>query len=250
MPSTSSTDQQLVALTSKGYFRTAFAVPEQQITGIEWELPATVDALVLAPSGTPADVPVVFTQVHDIAGLEIDLASSGYDLTDYFDDTSRDGATRVASVVDERGLRARPDAMNSLFPDEELDLVDQAEPIASAALAETEAEVMGTRLQQVEAQIAAEREHYRAERERTQGTPENLYHTYVAQALRTVEDLVTPRPEHAPAAHPDLDLEREEQEARQGRSPDAPTFDERTRELTRRVADLDFGGDDGHDLGS
>ncbi|MDW6057958.1 hypothetical protein SAZ11_07635 [Streptomyces sp. FXJ1.4098] len=43
-------DQQLVALASKGYFTSGFAVPEQ-VTGIEWELPATADMLVLAPSG-------------------------------------------------------------------------------------------------------------------------------------------------------------------------------------------------------
>jgi hypothetical protein len=246
-------DQQLVALTTKGYFHSAFAVPEQQITGIEWELPATMDALVLAPSGAPADVPVVFTQVHDIAGLEIDLASSGYDLTDYFDDTPRDGATRVASVVHERGPRARPDAINSLFPEEDLNLADHAEPTASAAAmteTATEAEVMGTRLQQVEADIAAERDHYRAEREHAQGTPENIYRTYVALPLRTAEDLVTTSPGHAPAAHPDVDLGREEQEARPGRSRHVPTFEERKRELTQRASELHFGDDDGHDLGS
>lgn len=240
-------DQQLVALTSKGYFRSAFAVPERQITGIEWELPATVDALVLAPSRTPADVPIVFTHVHDIAGLEIDLASSGYDLTDYFADTSRHEVTRTAPDVDELGLRASPETMDSLFPDEELVVVDQPEPAAAAPVTRTDTEAMGTRLQQLEAQIAAERENYQTERERTRGTPENLYHSYVAQPLRTVEDLATVRPEHATAVHPDLDLdpEREEQEPRH-----IPTLGERTRELTRHVTDVDLVDDDEHDLGS
>ncbi|MFI9629325.1 hypothetical protein [Streptomyces sp. NPDC052042] len=207
-------NEQLVALTRKGYFSRSFGVPEQ-ITGIEWELPATVDALVLAPSGTESesDVPVVFTQVHGTAGLEIDLTSSGYDLTDYFADHSKGSAERTQILTDERALRARSDAINSLFTEDELDLTEQTgHPASPAVQEETEADEVSSGLLQVEAEIAAEREEYLAQRERTAGTPENLYHERVAQALQAGEPeagQVAAPPRPARPAPVDLDLELE-----------------------------------------
>ena len=244
-------DEQLVALASKGYFNSTFVVPEQ-ITGIEWELPATVDVLVLAPSEAQTDAPVVFTQVRDIADLEIDLVSSGYDLAAYFDDHSKDGISRTQAIVDERGLRARSDAINSLFTEDELDLIEQTEPIAAPAAAEQVAgdEVIAG-LRQVEAEIEAEREQYQAERERTEGTPEHLYHERVARALQADEPapMVQAAPTHRRDLDLDLDLEREEG-APAAEQSQTPTFDERKREVSRRAADLDFGEGGEHDLGS
>ncbi|MEU6263731.1 hypothetical protein [Saccharopolyspora shandongensis] len=248
-------DQQMVVLASKGYFNSTFSVPEQ-IIGIEWELPATVDTLVLAPSGTEVDTPVVFTQVHNIAGLEIDLSGSGYDLTDYFTDHSKNGLQRTEAVVNERGLRARSDAINSLFSEEELDLVEQAEQIVHPATqAEPAVDGVGARLLQIEAEIAAEREQYQAERTRIPGTPENLYHERVTRALHAGEKkIAVPSEAESQKDGDDFDLGFEsdlEREVRQTRSPEAPapTFDERKREVARRAADLDFG-DDEHGLGS
>ncbi|MFF3128665.1 hypothetical protein ACFVRD_41870 [Streptomyces sp. NPDC057908] len=250
-------DQQLVILAGKGYFTNGFAVPEQ-ITGIEWELPATADMLVLAPSGTQTegDAPVVFTQVHDIGGLEIDLESSGYDLAGYFADHSKDGVSRAEVVVDERGLKARSDAINSLFTEDELDLDAEVEQVVGASVPEAApaADGMSMRLQQVEAEIAAEHEQYQAERERTEGTTENLYRERVAAALRTAEEqdepFAPPRPARDVQRDLDLDLELEEQEPRQQAGKPAPSLDERKRQVARRAADLDFGDNSEQSLGS
>ncbi|MFB7917085.1 hypothetical protein [Streptomyces sp. NPDC056061] len=246
-------DEQLVALANKGYFSSGFAVPEQ-ITGIEWELPVTVDALVLAPSGVGTDAPVVFTQVHGIAGVEISLASSGYDLTDYFADHPKAGLAQTETPVDERELRARSDAINSLFAEDELDLADEAERAAvPAAGEETEAHGVSEGLQRIEAEIAAEREQYQSERERVEGTPEHVYHERVAPSLSTADEpSAPPRPARTPRTDLDfeLGLEREEREARQEQHSAAPVFEERRREATRRAADLDLGDEEGHGLGS
>ncbi|WP_424863103.1 hypothetical protein [Streptomyces sp. MMS24-I29] len=244
-------DEQLVALTRKGYFSRSFDVPEQ-ITGIEWELPATVDALVLAPSGTESDVPVVFTQVHGTAGLEIDLTSSGYDLTDYFADHSKDSVERTQVLADERALRARSDAINSLFTEDELDLTEETgHPARPAAQEETEADEVNSGLLQVEAEIAAEREQYQAQRERTAGTPENLYHERVAQALQAGEPeagQVAAPPRPARPAQVDLDLELDDPDPEPGhRAPrrrtsvDPDGFDQTDAGLPLDDEGPDFG---------
>lgn len=272
-------DEQLVALAGKGYFNRSFTVPDR-LTGIEWELPATVDALVLTPSEQQADSPVVFMQVHRIADLEIDLASSGYDLSEYFADHSKDGSTdgrgRVEAIVDERGLRARTDEINSLFTTDELDLVEKSpshpRPEAQTqeqAAAEGVEEGVSTRLRQLEAEITAEREQLRTELERTGGTLEHLYHERVAPALhpelhtgstaelRTEldkdEDEARPATEDA-GIGPDLDFGPNDEEhlAQRDQVTSGPTFDDRKREASRRVADLDldFGEHGEQGLGS
>lgn len=255
-------DEQLVMLASKGYFTNTFVVPEQ-VTGIEWELPATVDMLVLAPADTPIedDAPVVFTQVHGIGGLEIDLESSGYDLAEYFADHTKDGIRQAEAIVDERGLRARSDAINSLFTEHELDLEETAEYDSDQPAAQDEPVGAGVSagLQQVEAEIAAETEQFRAEREHTEGTPEHLYHQRVAQALRTDENEAKHAESPAPrrsARSPqsdlsfDPDLEIKDQEPRQQEDEPASDLDARKHEVSRRAADLDFGNEDEQSLGS
>ncbi|MFJ7280792.1 hypothetical protein [Kitasatospora sp. NPDC098663] len=188
-------DQQLVVLAGKGYFTSGFAVPEQ-VTGIEWELPATADMLVLAPSEvqTEDDTPVVFTQIHGIGGLEIDLESSGYDLAGYFADRSKNGVPRTEAVVDARGLKARSDAISSLFTEAELGLDTDVEQIVGAPVPEAAPVVdgMNARLRQIEAEIAAEREQYQTERASTEGTTENLYRERVAAPLHRAEEQKVP----------------------------------------------------------
>jgi hypothetical protein len=223
-------DDQLVALVAKGYFTNGFAIPGL-LTNIEWELPAKVDMLVLAPSasGGEGDVPVVFTQVHDIGSLEITRDTSGYDLADYFADNASGRVIRTGAAVDDRGLKARSETINSLFTEEELALDTATKPaVEGAVVAEpSAADGMTARLQQVEAEIAAEAEQFRAERERTEGTPENLYRERVAIALQN-----------------------DRQEFGTRKSVPGPTLDERKRQVARRAADLDFGQDKDQDLGS
>ncbi|MDQ1031422.1 hypothetical protein QF035_009004 [Streptomyces umbrinus] len=253
-------DQQLVVLASKGYFTSGFAVPEQ-VTGIEWELPATADMLVLAPSGaqTEGDTPVVFTQIHDIGGLEIDLESSGYDLVGYFADHSADGVPRAEAVVDARGLKARSDAINSLFTEDELGLDTEVKQVVGAPAPEAAPVAgMSARLQQIEAEIAAEREQYQTKRASTEGTTENLYRERVAAALQTAEEQEEPFTPPVPAREAqrdlnldlDLDLEKQEQGTRRREVAPAPSLDERKRHVAQRAADLDFGEDGEQSLGS
>ncbi|MGW5927734.1 hypothetical protein ACWF2L_15995 [Streptomyces anulatus] len=254
-------DQQLVLLTSKGYFTSGFAVPEQ-VTGIEWELPATADMLVLVPSGaqTEDDVPVVFTQIHDIGGLETDLESSGYDLAGYFADHSKNGAPRAEAVVDARGLKARSDAINSLFTADELGLDTEVKQVVGAPAPEAAPVVdgMSSRLQQIEAEIAAEREQCQTERASTEGTTENLYRERVAAPLHRAEEQKVPFAPPVPAREAqrdlnlalDLELEEQEQETRRREVKPVPSLDERKRQVAQRAADLDFGEDYEESLGS
>lgn len=214
-------DAQLAVLAGKGYFSPAFVVPEK-IIGIEWKLPASVDVLVLAPSDPGSDLPVVFTHVHDIGSLDIDLEASGYDLADYFADHSKKGVSRDQVAVDARGLRARSDAINSLFSDDEVgDLLPVDESPVEESRREIVADGVSTRLQQAEAEIAADQEVFRSEQLRIEGAPENLYAEHVAQVLRETE-----------AEEP-------------GRR-----FVERKHQVVRSAADLDLGDDDEHGLGS
>ncbi|MGW0898192.1 hypothetical protein ACWD0G_14530 [Streptomyces goshikiensis] len=251
-------DPQLVVLASKGYFTSGFAVPEQ-VTGIEWELPATADMLVLAPSGaqTEDDTPVVFTQIHGIGGLEIDLKSSGYDLADYFADHSKAGVPQTEAVVDARGLKARSDAINSLFSENELNLDTEVkqfvgEPVPEAAPIDG----MNARLQQIEAEIAAEREQYQTELASTEGTTENLYRERVAAPRHRAEEQKAPFASPVPASEAqrdlnlDLKLELEEQEIRRREVKPVASLDERKRQVAQHAADLDSGEDHEQNLGS
>lgn len=235
-------DQQMVALARKGYFNSVFSVPEDRLTGVEWELPARMDALVLAPADEQ-DAPVIFVRVHDIGNLEVGLESSQYDLTDYFDDVSKNGIGREEKVVDARGLKARSDAINSLFDQDELglDLLEQAERIQPGPVDEPVGG-MAAGVRAIEADIEAQREQFVAEREHAEGTPEKLYRDRVAAALEQErEESVAPlRP--ARALSTDLDFAEE--------AEPGPTMAEREEQAARRAADLDFGEDGQHGLGS
>lgn len=256
-------DQQLVLLAGKGYFTSGFEVPEQ-VTGIEWELPATADMLVLAPSGaqTDGDAPVVFTQIHDIGGLEIDLESSGYDLAGYFGDHSKNAVPRTEAVVDTRGLKARSDAVNSLFTEDELGLDTEVKQVVGAPVPEAApaADGMSARLRQVEAEIATEREQHQSERASTEGTTENLYRERVATPLHRADEQEEPFAPPVPAreAHGDLNLDlnleleekEKEQEIRRREVKPVPSLDDHKRQVAQHAADLDFGDDGDQSLGS
>ncbi|WP_328530197.1 hypothetical protein OG984_03150 [Nocardioides sp. NBC_00368] len=95
-------DTQLGELVTKGYFLPGFSLPKE-IIGIEWELPATVDTLVVAPdpAGAETDIPLVFLEVRDLNGLEVTMASSGYDVAAYFHDQSE-------ALLDQRETPSAP----------------------------------------------------------------------------------------------------------------------------------------------
>lgn len=75
-------DAQLAELVSKGYFTEGFE-PPSDMEGIPWELPTTIDALVVAPE-TEGDAPVVFVTIHGQTALALNFENSQYDLAEYF----------------------------------------------------------------------------------------------------------------------------------------------------------------------
>lgn len=174
--------EQLNELVRKGYFQPGFEVPTG-VTGIQWELPARADALVMAPVDE-RDVPVVFVQVHEIAALNLDLASTGYDLVEYFRDQSTERPKTTQAEV--MGTPARNDEYDNLFADDEpLEVFDSQEAtrLASRQDEAEEPSDLDRQLQAMERQLADEREAVRRDRENTAGTTENLYRDKVSSLL-------------------------------------------------------------------
>ena len=242
-------DVQLTELTRKGYFSPGFTVPEQ-VAGIEWSLPATVDALVLAPagpsgtiSGTSADVPdipVVFVRVHNLGNLSIDLESSGYDLVPYFADHSTDRSRQEEQQPVEENPPVRTDAIVSLFDDAEFE-----RPAAAASAVETgpgtardAKEELSVQLQAVAAGLDAEAEQDRRSREARNGTFENVYRERIAGALETKAG--------KEAAPEPRDTDQFAQEENTGPSPAENTpvqgsarLEELKRTVSRRASELE-----------
>lgn len=239
-------DEQLVQLAAKGYFSKDFRVPES-ITDLEWQLPAKVDLLVLAPSDREGDVPVVFSRVHDIGGLETSEYDSGYDLSLYFEDYSREGVTEPDASVDTR-LRVRTDEVESLFTEEELDLQAQsAQSIFAATDKEGEAELDGLALQlrEVEEEVSSEAEQLRAQLESTEGTTQNIYLERVARVLQQQPD-PTEAQREVRAEQAEAEAEEEERKSKKTEGyldmgfPDTPAAPDRPK---RAVPTSDYDGD-------
>lgn len=186
------TNEQLTELVAKGYFSEEFRTPDD-IIGIEWDMPAHIDAVVLAPTADEPH-PVVFTGVRDIASLSIDEDSTQYDLAEFFADYSRDDVVRHQAQVTERSFRTRTGDLKSIFDADEFDEVDELDP--TRAPAESQAGPgqggIAEALADVEADIDAESEAYTAQQEAIEGTPENLYRQRVATAWTETEGTKEP----------------------------------------------------------
>lgn len=118
-------DAQLAQLVTKGYFTEGFE-PPASMAGIPWELPTTIDALVLAPEHE-GDTPVVFVTIHGQTELALDAENSGYKLADYFDNRL------TPELIQERELQnaalevpARSGEVRDLFAGEDFDAPDPA----------------------------------------------------------------------------------------------------------------------------
>lgn len=249
-------DDQLAQLTRKGYFSPAFTLPKQ-VTGIEWELPATIDALVLAPEGDPVtsasdapDVPVVFVRVHDLGSLDVDLESSGYDLTEYFADRSSEaGQPPRQRSADDAGMRARSDAIIPLFDEADLERA-QTNRARWVPARESEAAkgAVAARMEAVATALNAEEEQLRLQREAHAGTSENIYRSRVAGALADPPTAAEATENLAPVKEPEvLDLRWDEAHqlgvasVRRERPADPVRLNELKHEVTLRAADLDLG---------
>lgn len=232
-------DDQLLALTRKGYFVDGFTTPEQ-ITGLEWELPAKVDTLIVAPpaAGDQDYPPVVFVRVHDVAHLQIDLDSSGYDLVEYFADHSGRDVVEPTAATDGQRLRARSDELNSLFKGD-APFEPSAEtpgPERDQAQAPSDPTGLQTDFSVIEAELEKQRSAFDAERSTVPGSAEQLYADRVATSLRdevASSDISSPEPT---VDGGDLDFDALEEPATSGVG-----LEQRKRELSERVADLDHG---------
>lgn len=245
-------DVQLAQLAQKGYFTEEFEAPDH-LTGFEWDLPANVDVVALAPD-RDEDVPVVFVNVRDSGSLVITEETSGYELTDYFADFSTEGEYRIEQAAVDGNLRQRSDEINSLFTEEELTEGLDLREEAHAPQAQPEAAPVGfdAQIQDVEARLDQESERVLAERASTEGTPENLYFERVASALISPEpevDDVRGLEESRVDEHGALDFGEDQDEdldiapVKIGRhsNREGSNIEETKAELARRAADLDHG---------
>ncbi|GAA1100359.1 hypothetical protein GCM10009642_43570 [Nocardiopsis metallicus] len=173
-------DAQLVHLAQKGYFQPGFRVPDGRVTGVEWELPAEIDAVVLSPDlGVDGGQwPVVFAHVHRRGDLPASLETSGYDLAAYFDDFSRSGV----EVADKRTVDIRSGELDSLFGEDVYD-VESGREVGEAVAEFTAVDEFAGRRQEIEKAIEAERQAFQAGLAAEEGTPEHLYAQQVASSL-------------------------------------------------------------------
>lgn len=211
-------DKQLVDLAAKGYFQEGFCVPEG-VTGFDWELPASIDVVMLEPTEavSGAEVPVVFTHIRDRGGLSIDLESTGYELAEYFEDYSRTGVAQVQVEDVTRDLKSRSDQIDPLFEDSEFEV--EAGQTAEGPQETGLDELAGveSHKHEIEQAIEAEREQFRAARAAEGGTAENLYAERVAKSLASREE------------GPAETVEDEQAKI---------SFAERKRQVSRRAAEL------------
>lgn len=173
-------DQQLQELAGLGYFQAGFTVPDQ-ITGIEWELPATVDALILEPETPGEDVPVTFVSVHDSGHMRIDLPSTGYDLTEYF---AQPEPAAGPDVPDAGAQPATPEVPEVLAP--VTDPLDEPEVPAAGEPQSDRMPVeagLAEQLRQADERVRADQDARERELATQPGTVEHLYRQHVAVAL-------------------------------------------------------------------
>lgn len=231
-------DDQLVALAGKGYFSSGFAVPDT-LTGIEWQLPAQTNVVVLAVPGAEGITPVVFTKVRDIASAEISRASTGYELLDYFPDPTPQ--SEISEVETERATRTRSDEINSLFEDSEVAVELQEEAPQTTETAELSGVADVHRLLEVfDAENAAEAEKLQVVAPIEVTAEEHLYEDRIASALQAYEYREQPVVQATTSeATTETDVVPPVAVL-----PAEPTVEERKQQIARRAADLDLGDDE------
>jgi hypothetical protein len=155
-------EEQLVALTSSGYFRKGFTVPSD-LTGIDWDVPGRVDALMLLPDAQNEDSsPVVFVKVHELGSLEITQDTSGYDLAEIFAQRSATLEKETPEeILESEKAPERTEAIESLFTDEELalhELATEAQRLQARTRTEHEQTTVRSEISARVAEIIAELE--------------------------------------------------------------------------------------------
>ena len=106
-------DAQLAELVTKGYFTEGFE-PPANMGGIPWELPTTIDALILAPEAD-GDAPVVFVTIHGQTELALNAENSGYDLAEYFESKLTPEAVQEQALNAQHGVPTRSGEIDDIF---------------------------------------------------------------------------------------------------------------------------------------
>lgn len=174
-------DEQLVTLAQLGYFSTGFSVPEE-LTGIEWELPAHVDVHTAVPHA--GDTPFVFATVHNMGDLTFSEYTSGYDLTEYFDNVREHGHEGVSSSRQQ--VRERHDQLDSLFADIEDNLLfkeDDEHATQAEQKPERAPDSLRAQFDQVARELDDEARAYHEQLANQEGTIENIYRDCVADSF-------------------------------------------------------------------
>lgn len=149
---------QLQEMVAKDYFSERFSVPDVMM-GIPWELPGTVDFLVVSPEAVD-EPPLVFMRVHELNSQVLDADTSGYDLVENFPDFSL-LTDASAPVAEQRAAAVRADAVSDLFVGVDFDQPEnRVDPAVSAASAKEVPESLFERLM---ADAQAERDRAEAE---------------------------------------------------------------------------------------
>lgn len=101
---------------NKGLYQPDFAVPDD-VTGIEWSMPGTMDLLLVHPESVES-TPLVFVDIHEQNTQQVTTETCGYDMSEYLPDRQADGPAPVAEA---EGVRTRSDGIRDLFAEESLD---------------------------------------------------------------------------------------------------------------------------------
>lgn len=180
-------DEQLLELVGKGYFSPGFEVPFE-IRGIEWELPTTIDAVVLEPV-EGEDFPVVFVKVHNATELELTLETSGYDLAAYFAEPKSLGPVPTAGA-EVAATAGHEEEFTPLFSDDDL-AIDPSDAVSGPGTStSTDGAVETPVMAELAREMAAVAERIEGETQRDVGDEqavedetERLYASRVAPAL-------------------------------------------------------------------
>lgn len=201
---------QLSELVAKGYFTEAFRVPDG-LTGIPWQLPAEADFVVIGPDAE-SEPPIVLMQVNGSASLQLDQATSGYDLSSYFPDYT---AEQQAERSQESGLSTRERVVD-MFADVELDerTVDDRPRSRREAEAEALPDSAFDRLvAEVSSADAPEAEHEEQAAQPAEGSAEDTYARSIAPSVaEALDGRDAPEAEQETAPAPDGTEEQDEQD--------------------------------------
>lgn len=252
-------DAQLQELVARGYFTEGFE-PPAAITGIPWELPTTIDALILAPEND-GDAPVVFVTIHGQTELALTEKNSGYDLAEVFENRlSPEAVQEQVQNSPRTGAPTRSGEINDLFATDEFITPDPSRvsgstqpfsrllgksstgefPVVRASIFED----LMNEFEQTRAAEAAELAARPVEYD--PNSIEGVYHQRIEPGVKKALDVqdTTETNEPAPEVSPDTAAEQETEEPTEIDTDDAAETFLKDEEPEEGLLDLYDGEDD------